>query len=234
MFGRHRSPVLLVLLVAAAAIVGSNGASAPLPDRLVKQDASDAPQLIDSRADAVEPVQYRLPNNTRPVHYDIELTTNVHSGNFNTTGRVRITLDVLLPQTREIQLHQRQLTIGVVRLTEGGRVVALQPTVEYNNVSELLTVRLAAGAAALAVGTQYVLEVEYSGVLRDDLRGFYYSSYRTDDGVQHWLAGTHFEPTNARHGFPCFDDPGLRATFKVALTHGAGFFAVSNMPVEQR
>ena len=37
-------------------------------------------------------------------------------------------------------------------------------------------------------------------------------------------------PTNARKAFPCFDEPGIKATWKFEVLHNNKFVARSNMP----
>ena len=68
-----------------------------------------------------------------------------------------------------------------------------------------------------------VLEISFTGILNDKLRGFYLSKSKTRSyGV------TQFEATDARRAFPCFDEPALKATFDVALVVDAGDTAISN------
>ena len=67
------------------------------------------------------------------------------------------------------------------------------------------------------------LEIAYTGILNDKLRGFYLSKSKTRSyGV------TQFEATDARRAFPCFDEPALKATFDVSLVIDAGDTAISN------
>jgi hypothetical protein len=64
--------------------------------------------------------------------------------------------------------------------------------------------------------------------------GFYRSAYKAPDGsgeTRH-MAVTQFEPTDARRCFPCWDEPALKATFKMALCVPQDRVALSNMPEE--
>jgi aminopeptidase N/puromycin-sensitive aminopeptidase len=67
------------------------------------------------------------------------------------------------------------------------------------------------------------IHIRYSGVLNDQLRGFYISKTKTQK-----YAVTQFESTDARRAFPCFDEPAFKATFAVTLTIDRGDIAISN------
>ena len=77
----------------------------------------------------------------------------------------------------------------------------------------------------------YTVFVQFTGYLTDDNAGFYRSSYTADDGQKRWLLASQMEPTDARKSFPCFDEPAMKATFKIIVEHRDDYNAISNMPV---
>jgi Peptidase M1 N-terminal domain len=125
-------------------------------------------------------ISYRLPNNTLPVRYDIEISTRIDEAVFNFFGKVKIRLQVVA-QGRDVTLHAKQLAIGsvVLRNSEGILVAIQTPTVNpVTNFLNIVTV-----SEQLVVGQDYTLDIEYSGILRNDNLGFYRSSYVNEAGV---------------------------------------------------
>ncbi|XP_069957724.1 aminopeptidase N isoform X2 [Cherax quadricarinatus] len=99
---------------------------------------------------------------------------------------------------------------------------------EYDNEREFYVAHL---EEALQQGHKYILSMEFTGFLNDNLRGFYRSTYRDAAGNLKFLAVTQFQATDARRAFPCFDEPGLKATFEVYLAREANMTSISNMPI---
>lgn len=45
------------------------------------------------------------------------------------------------------------------------------------------------------------------------------------------VASTLLQPVYARRAFPCFDEPGLKATFDIHIAREKHMSAISNMPL---
>lgn len=123
-------------------------------------------------------VSYRLPNNTIPINYDITLATNVDKGNFTFDGKVIIGL-LVQEEGTDITIHARQLNIIEVALqTSTGSVIRLNDY-KYDTTTEFLTIP---AKVSLTKGANYLLTIKYWGELREDMGGFYRSSYVNSKG----------------------------------------------------
>ena len=149
--------------------------------------------------DPFDDIDYRLPNNTRPIHYDIWLKTDIDQGELGFSGRVSIHIEAL-ENTNEITLHYRQLTIMNIDLlrSTGGSIQSNVPYTKKDDV-EFLVIK---PSARLIENANYTIVISYIGQLRSDDAGFYRSSYTDESGNKKWLATTQFESTDARHAFP--------------------------------
>lgn len=176
-------------------------------------------------------VTYRLPNQTKPLHYDITLTTHIHDEGredfSHFSGVVKITIK---PEetTKVITLHKRQITIESVKVWDNEEET-FEDVLDFteDDDREFLIIPT---ENDLVITEQYIVEIAYVGQLRDDNMGFYRSSYKNADDQTVWIATTQFEQTDARHAFPCYDEPQIRATFEIKIIHHNSYTAISNWP----
>lgn len=126
-------------------------------------------------ASDINQVNYRLPNNTIPEHYEISLETKIHQQNFTFTGSVRIKL-LALEATKNITIHARQLIIKEKQyfLTADDIPMPMDVQMSVDRTTEFLIFNVPNG---LEKGKRYQLLIFYTGELRSDMAGFYRSSY---------------------------------------------------------
>lgn len=218
--------MLLKVLVILSGLVAI-AMSIPMPFR--EEVPSDEIVPFAPYTDDVDGKDYRLPNNTKPIRYDVSLSTDVHRGQTEFVGTVKIRVEAL-ENTNDITIHYRQLTIETIEVFENANdATGLIPSTSiYVDDLEFLTITV---ERQLLATRQYLVVITYHGLLRDDNMGFYRSSYKDADGKTVWLATTQFEQTDARHAFPCYDEPQIRTPFGIEIKHDSSFSAISNMPV---
>lgn len=187
---------------------------------------------IEKTADATISRGYRLPNNTLPLHYDINLRTNIHRGDFVFDGRVQIHIKVL-EDSDIITLQYRQLIIHNVNILDVNGTV-LQQNVPFTMIHPLEFLDISS-SAPLTIDDELIVDILYTGILRSDGAGFIRFSYvnaGTNDTV--WLASVQFKNTDARHAVPCYDEVKYRSTIRLQIEHHESYSAVSNTPSEQQ
>lgn len=177
---RNKLQVCTVVLLATLAIIGHCEAGTySLPPR---DGENPSARLVDGRIvtnGAPRAVlDYRLPNATEPVHYDVELTTNVHNGTKIFQGTVKIAIKVIEDATT-IVLHKRQLNILKVTIKNTDETNAAEENlnVAYENEREFLTLTPVSQTVKFNKGSNWNLTISYTGELRTDNGGFYLSTY---------------------------------------------------------
>ena len=156
----------------------------------------------------------RLPGTVVPEHYTLAFEPDLAKETFKGHESIRVTLTE--PGT-SITLHAAEIMFGEVTITSGGRTQVAKVTTDPKSETATFTVpeRLGEGQATI--------QISYSGVLNDQLRGFYISKA---NGRKY--AVSQMEATDARRAFPSFDEPMYKATYDISLTVPVGDTAISN------
>jgi aminopeptidase N len=156
----------------------------------------------------------RLPTTVTPEHYDLKFTVDLAHARFEGVESIRV--QVAEPTLRVV-LHALDIQFHEVTIGTGAAAQEATVSLNANDQTATLTVPtpIAKGAADV--------HIAYTGILNDQLRGFYLSTTKTRRyGV------TQFESTDARRAFPCYDEPAFKATFAVTLVIDRGDTAISN------
>jgi aminopeptidase N/puromycin-sensitive aminopeptidase len=152
----------------------------------------------------------RLPTNARPEHYTLAITPDINAATFSGSETIDLTLAA---PAKTITLNAIELKI--LSATAGDQTGTISYDPEKEQATFTFPRVLPAGHAAL--------NLSFTGILNDKLRGFYLSKTATRD-----YAVTQFESTDARRAFPCFDEPALKATFNISLTVDKRDTVISN------
>ncbi|QJD66992.1 M1 family metallopeptidase [Xanthomonas campestris pv. badrii] len=194
----------------ALALVGTSPATSVLA-------AAPLPQSADTSS-----ITTQLPRTAKPTHYAVEITPHADKMRFD--GKVAIDISVLQP-TDQIVLQAADLRFARGTLTQKG---GKPQTAKISSDAEAQTATFAFGKP-LAAG-EYVLSIDYSGVINTQANGLFALDYTTAQGARRALF-TQFENSDARRFIPSWDEPNFKATFDLAINAPAGQMAVSNMPV---
>ncbi|XP_072747372.1 aminopeptidase A isoform X2 [Anoplolepis gracilipes] len=188
---------------------------------------------------------FRLPKEVKPIHYDLLLYPNLKENTFS--GKVTILIDVL-DDRRTIALHQKDLNITSVELITYG--LEEDYKIDISSISKPTKYEIFVISAENEFKSGlYNLSLKFNGSLKNKIVGFYSSQYEYDEEddmkkIQRllgkesakkfrYIATTKFEPTYARHAFPCFDEPNFKAEFSIKLVCPMqnSYHSLSNMDI---
>ena len=155
----------------------------------------------------------RLPTGAQPLCYTLDLLVQPQKKTFS--GTVLIDLSIDAPRSA-ITLHALDLNVTEAELS--GQVGMLSTDTSTESLTITFSETIAKGNNRLSLA--------FSGTLNEQMRGLYAAEVQGET-----FAFTQFEATDARRMFPCFDEPAIKARFKLSLTVPAHLNALSNMPV---
>jgi aminopeptidase N len=159
----------------------------------------------------------RLPQTVRPERYSLALTPDLKAATFSGME----TIDVIVAEpVNSITLNAAEIEFQSVSIAAGGvaQTAAVSLDTDKQQATFSFPQQVPAGKAKLTIS--------YTGILNNELRGFYLSKTARRN-----YAVTQFEATDARRAFPSFDEPAFKATFDISLTIDAGDTAISNEPI---
>ncbi|XP_072258837.1 aminopeptidase N-like [Pyxicephalus adspersus] len=171
--------------------------------------------------------KFRLPKNLKPDHYDVELRPVLDKnaqGLYVFYGKSVASFKCVNP-TNLVIIHSNKLNYTVAPVLKDDTNREIPNTHKLVEKTNYLVLHLNEN---LQSGKTYTLHTDFIGELADDLAGFYRSEY-VEDGITKIIATTQMQAPDARKAFPCFDEPGMKATFSITLRHKPNYVALSNM-----
>jgi aminopeptidase N len=158
-----------------------------------------------------------LPAGVRPISYALSLRPDAAHMRFSGTVRTTVEVD---GSARTVTLDAAGMAIDRARID--GRAARARLLTATERL--VLTPSTALGRG------RHVVEIAYRARLNTATSGFFAMDSVGSDGPHRTLM-TNFEPTGARWLMPSWDEPLLKATYRIDIVVPAAQMAVSNMPI---
>ncbi|XP_052837377.1 endoplasmic reticulum aminopeptidase 2 isoform X4 [Drosophila gunungcola] len=165
-----------------------------------------------------------LPTSVRPLRYMVTIHPNLTT--LDVKGQVTIDLHVE-KETNFIVLHIQDLNVtekAIVTPGPKGYALKIVKVLEFPPRQQLyIEVK-----EKLKKKSNYTLNLRWYSKLNPEPEGFYVDQYESSNGVERLLAATVFRPNGARRAFPCFDEPHVRAPFRISVFRDRFHIGLSN------
>jgi aminopeptidase N len=172
---------------------------------------------------SVPPTSAGLPRDVVPRSYLIHLEPNIETR--VTDGVETIEIEALKPTDR-IVLNALDTQIAEARIEIGDRTEELAPQFDSNLQTVWFDLK-----DELPPG-KYMLSVKFQSRMIEQPAGLFIQPYGEGVlGASETLLATELQTADARRIFPCWDDPGFRATFQLSVKTEKQNTVISNMPV---
>lgn len=120
-------------------------------------------------------VAYRLPGGVMPVSYALRVDTDLDALSYSGTVDIEMAVTAVVPKLCRIVLNAKEVRVTGVRVTDVNTGQSLI-VAGRQMADEQLTVTM--GGKCLIPSRRYVLTIDFEASLRDDMSGYYRSSYR--------------------------------------------------------
>jgi aminopeptidase N len=190
-------------------------------------------ETVDEKNNASEFDEIRLPKDLIPYYYDIKISTNFHgyikpteyNGTVGISFKCVNTTNKLIFHSKSLEIRNNSIKIQSINDTN---VETTIKNIYYDSQNEFLIISL---DSTFKPNQYYKVLIHFKGFIKNDYKGFFSSSFNDDKGIERWIMASQFQPFDARKAFPCFDEPWMKARFKITTVHHRSYFALSNMPV---
>jgi hypothetical protein len=118
---------------------------------------------------------YRLPKTAGPISYEVYLKPDF--GSFTFEGEVKVRVQVH-EDTNSIVLHSNKQKINSITVTDNNGVELSIITANVDSATHFLTIT---STPNFIKGTEYSINIAFTGILSEDMNGFYRSSYTIGD-----------------------------------------------------
>ncbi|CAF1247472.1 unnamed protein product [Rotaria sordida] len=146
----------------------------------------------------------------------------------HTTADGQVTIEFTLKQPiKQLIYHSK----GMIQLEEPAlfedgiyRIVTMKQYIPNDYIS------LRQSTGSLFAPNRYKLVQKFVISLTGTSVGFYQNFFKDKNETMGTLLATKFRAIEARKAFPCFDEPHLKAQFKLSIIHPRNTIALSNFP----
>ncbi|XP_037954281.1 endoplasmic reticulum aminopeptidase 2 isoform X2 [Teleopsis dalmanni] len=169
-------------------------------------------------------LEMSLPTYARPMRYMVTIHPNLTT--LDVKGQVTIEL-FIEKETSFIVLHIQDLNVtekAIVTSGNKGYAIKIIKVLEYPPRQQLyIEVK-----EKLKKKSNYTLNLRWYSKLNPEPDGFYVDQYENQNGLERLLAATVFRSNGARKAFPCFDEPHIRAPFRISVFRDRFHIGLSN------